>query len=53
MKNGLVILSAIMVEDIADDQHSHHQLRINRGPAGMAVERGQLAVQPVIREISV
>ena len=31
---------------VADQQHSDHQFRINRGPPGVAVERRELATQP-------
>ena len=30
---------------IPNNQHPQHQLRINRGPADVAVERGQLIAQ--------
>ena len=32
-------------EAVADDQHADHQLWINRGSAGMAVERREVLVQ--------
>ena len=32
-------------EAVADDQHADHQLRIDRGPAGVAVEGGEVMAQ--------
>lgn len=32
-------------EAVADDQHAHHQLRVDRGPTDLAVERSQVGSQ--------
>ena len=32
-------------EAVTHDQHPHHQLRINRGPPGVAVERCEVLAQ--------
>ena len=32
-------------EAVADQQHAHHQLRIDRRPAGVAVERGEMLTE--------
>ena len=32
-------------EAVADDEHANHQFRIDRGPAGVAVERRQMLAQ--------
>jgi hypothetical protein len=40
-------------EAVADQQHPHYQLRIDRGPPGMAVERRKLPMQTAQIEDSV
>jgi hypothetical protein len=32
-------------EAVTDDQHPHHQVRINRGPPRVAIERYEVAAQ--------
>jgi hypothetical protein len=40
-------------KDVADQQHSEHQFRVDRGPSGVAVERRKLLVDPAKVEHSI
>jgi hypothetical protein len=40
-------------KNVADEQHSHHQFRVDRGSPGVAVERRKLIVDPAKIEHSI